>query len=638
MSRKSRNKQPPPAALEVSPGRPSRGRGLGGRRGKPSPVARSKSGGQADGRGKGLGRPPGPSLSKRKRKQAESDEDISDSEVSSSEAGVAAGQRVSTGSANGTARMNPELDASSSDEHQEVGDSSEGGESMGDSFDGAELDDEEDGSEDSEAAEEDDEEEELLADDFDDDEEENEFQDASEGEGDRDGGSDSDAELLQTNISETQKFVLPSGQEIEKDTLVAPDLALVQQRIQDVIRVLGNFKELRDPDRPRTDYLEQLLKDLALYYGYSDFMVEKLFHLFTPPEAVAFFEANEVPRPVVIRTNTLRTRRRDLVQALINRGVNLDSVGKWSKVGLQVFESSVPIGATPEYMAGHYILQAASSFLPVMALAPQENERILDMCSAPGGKVTYMAALMKNTGMVFANDANRDRCRGLVANIHRMGVTNTSVSNYDAREFPKVIGGFDRVLLDAPCSGTGVISKDPSVKTSKTEQDFQMLSHLQKQLILAAIDSVDANSKSGGYIVYSTCSVTVEENEDVVDYALKKRPNVKLVPTGLEFGKEGFTSFRGKTFAPSLSLTRRYYPHVNNMDGFFVAKLRKLSNKIPKHADVQTLAAVEDPQPLQKEKKKSAKKAVPEVEAEVSFNDEEDQKYIEQHRKKKQRM
>lgn len=224
-------------------------------------------------------------------------------------------------------------------------------------------------------------------------------------------------------------------------------------------------------------------------------------------------------------------------------------------------------------MAGHYILQAASSFLPVMALAPQEGERILDMCSAPGGKCTYMSALMKNTGMIFANDANRDRCRGLVANIHRMGATNTVVSNYDAREFPKVIGGFDRVLLDAPCSGSGVISKDASVKTSKTEQDFQMLSALQKQLILAAIDSVDANSKTGSYIVYSTCSVTVEENEEVVDYALRKRPNVRLVPTGLEFGKEGFTSYRGKTFGSNLNLTRRYYPHVNNMDGFFVAKV-----------------------------------------------------------------
>ncbi|KAG9715020.1 NOL1/NOP2/sun family putative RNA met, partial [Aureobasidium melanogenum] len=260
-----------------------------------------------------------------------------------------------------------------------------------------------------------------------------------------------------------------------------------------------------------------------------------------------------------------------LAHSLINRGVTLEPVGKWSKVGLQVFESQVPLGATPEYLAGHYILQAASSFLPVMALAPQENERVLDMAAAPGGKTTYAAALMRNTGVIFANDASKVRAKGLIGNIHRLGVKNTIVCHYSALEFPRVMGGFDRVLLDAPCSGTGVIAKDQSVKTNKTEADFLRLPHLQKQLLLAAIDSVDHASKTGGYIVYSTCSVTVEENEQVVQYALNRRPNVKLVSTGLVFGKEGFTSFMGKKFHPSLKETRRYYPHAYNVDGFYVA-------------------------------------------------------------------
>jgi ribosomal RNA methyltransferase Nop2 len=396
---------------------------------------------------------------------------------------------------------------------------------------------------------------------------------------------DAEAELqdeaMRTNIAGDRPKILEDSDDEDvagpkTNVLLAPDLQLLRTRINDTVRVLDDFAKMAEEGRSRAEYTAQLLKDICAYYGYSEYLADKLFNLFPPREAFAFFEANETPRPVVLRTNTLRTHRRDLAQALINRGVTLEPVGKWSKVGLQVFESAVPLGATPEYLAGHYILQAASSFLPVMALAPQEHERILDMAAAPGGKTTYIAAIMKNTGCIFANDSNKARAKGLIGNIHRLGAKNTIVCNYDAREFPKVIGGFDRVLLDAPCSGTGVIAKDPSVKTNKTERDFLMLPHLQKQLLLAAIDSVDHASKTGGYIVYSTCSVTVEENEGVVQYALQKRPNVRLVETGLTFGKEGFTAYMGKTFDKKMSMTRRYYPHAYNVDGFFVAKFKKV--------------------------------------------------------------
>ncbi|KAJ2792674.1 rRNA (cytosine-C5-)-methyltransferase nop2 [Coemansia linderi] len=384
----------------------------------------------------------------------------------------------------------------------------------------------------------------------------------------------------QAVTSEREVFELPSEAQVEAEKEAPLDLTQVQMRIQEIIRVLNNFSDLRGPSHSRNDYMDQLKRDMCFYYGYNEFLMEKLLQLFTVSEAVEFFEANEVARPVTIRTNTLKTRRRDLAQALINRGVNLDPIGKWTKVGLTIFDSPVPVGATPEYMAGHYMIQAASSFLPVMALGPQENEKVLDMSAAPGGKTTYCSALMKNTGMMVANDANKEREKALVANIHRLGVSNAIVCNYDGREFPKVMGGFDRVLLDAPCSGTGVISKDASVKTNKGPEDFSMLTHLQKELILSAIDSVNADSATGGFIVYSTCSVTVDEDEAVVNYALSKRPNVRLVDTGLDFGRPGFTSFRGQAFHHSLALTRRFYPHAHNMDGFFVAKFKKTSNKI----------------------------------------------------------
>ena len=396
-------------------------------------------------------------------------------------------------------------------------------------------------------------------------------------------GKDSEGEDLEdddplegedSEDDEANQFLLPTVEEEEEEQRQPLNLQLVHMRIQEVVRVLSNFAALAEPDRSRADYMDRLCKDVQTYYGYNEFLAEKVLDLFSPEEAIAFFEANEVPRPVTIRANTLRTRRRDLAQKLINRGVSLEPVGPWSKVGLQVFESAVPIGATPEYLVGDYMLQAVSSFLPCMALAPQPHERILDMASAPGGKVTYLSALMQNTGCIFANDSNKARIKSLTANVHRMGCRNIVVCNYDGRQFPKVLGGFDRVMLDSPCSGTGVISKDASVKTNKSKRDLILLTQLQKQLILCAIDSVNPKSETGGYVVYSTCSVMVEENEEVVEYALRKRPNVRIVPTGIDFGRDGLKRFRSRTFDERMTLCRRIFPHVHNMDGFFVCKLK----------------------------------------------------------------
>jgi ribosomal RNA methyltransferase Nop2 len=389
-------------------------------------------------------------------------------------------------------------------------------------------------------------------------------------------------EELQLNLANKEKLDLDEIMNVDK----AVNLQDIQQRIKDIVAVLMDFAANRDPTRSRAEYMEVLKKDLCTYYSYNEFFMETLMDVFAVNELVEFLEASEVQRPLTIRTNSLKTRRRDLAQALINRGVNLDPVGKWSKVGLVIYSSQVPLGATPEYLAGHYLIQGASSMLPVMALAPQENERILDMCAAPGGKTSHISAIMKNTGVLFSNDVNKERIHAIVGNCHRLGIVNTVVTCVDGVEYKKFISGFDRVILDAPCTGSGVISKDQSVKTSKTSVDIQRCYNLQRKLILSAIDCLSAKSKTGGYLVYSTCSILPEENEWVIDYALKKR-NVRLVPTGLDFGTEGLTSYKEHRYHPSMKLTKRYYPHTHNMDGFFVAKLQKFSDAIPENANVE---------------------------------------------------
>ncbi|EEQ81178.1 hypothetical protein NCER_102567 [Vairimorpha ceranae BRL01] len=177
---------------------------------------------------------------------------------------------------------------------------------------------------------------------------------------------------------------------------------------------------------------------------------------------------------------------------------------EWCDDALVIFNSSVPVGATPEYLAGYLIIQGASSMLSVLNLDVKENLKIIDMCAAPGGKSQYISALMNNTGVLYSNDISDDRIKALRSNLLRMGVTNAIVTNLDARKLN--FGLVDRVLLDAPCSGTGVISKDPSIKMSRTVDDIRKTVFRQKELILKGFDML----KKGGVMVYSTCSVLTE--------------------------------------------------------------------------------------------------------------------------------
>ena len=151
------------------------------------------------------------------------------------------------------------------------------------------------------------------------------------------------------------------------------DFSMINMKIQEILAVLSSFQKLAEPGKSRKQYLEELKGHLQSYYSYNSELIDHFLTFLNPNELIQFFEANETQRPLTIRVNTLKTRRKELAEALLQRGVDLDKLAEWSKVGIKIYKSKVPIGATPEYLAGHYMLQSASSFLPVIALDPKAN-------------------------------------------------------------------------------------------------------------------------------------------------------------------------------------------------------------------------------------------------------------------------
>eukprot|EP00866_Antonospora_locustae_P000129 jgi/Antlo1/129/2598 len=304
--------------------------------------------------------------------------------------------------------------------------------------------------------------------------------------------------------------------------------------------------------------------------SYNEFLREKIEQMFNKEEAAAYVAESDKPRPNVIRVNTLLKRPKELAMLLSARGMELESLA-WCDHAFVVYGARVPIGATPEYLAGYYAIQGASSLLPVIALDVKPGQVVLDMCAAPGGKAAFIGTMLKNTGTLFCVDVNKDRAKALRANLQRQGVIAIIMCK-DARKIE--LQKMDRVLLDAPCLGTGIVSRDPSVKVTKDEAELRKTTCLQKELLLKAWNML----KEGGILVYSTCTILVEENEEVIEYLCRKVSNVKILE-GPPVGKQGFVSYRGKFFNKDMANCRRVYPHVYNMDGFFVAKLTKIKSK-----------------------------------------------------------
>jgi tRNA (cytosine49-C5)-methyltransferase len=307
--------------------------------------------------------------------------------------------------------------------------------------------------------------------------------------------------------------------------------------------------------------------------------LERLQKLYSPKEYASVLQSmQEKPLPS-FRTNTLKTTSDSLQKTLEQEGVIVEKVAWYPDAFILKNKSIRELTETDAYKEGFVYIQNLSSMLPALLLDPQETDTVLDVTAAPGSKTTLLAALMHNKGKIVANDLSRPRLYKLQANLKTYGVTNTQVANIPGQAFwKKYPEQFDKTLVDVPCTMEGRIRcDDPDTYKDWSPRKIKDLAVRQQYLLRSAV----ASTKVGGTIVYSTCTLSPEENEGVIDWLLKREGDAitveEITIPGLSFG-HGLSEWT-KAFTPQVTKTLRMMPSVS-MEGFFVAKLRKHASTI----------------------------------------------------------
>lgn len=239
---------------------------------------------------------------------------------------------------------------------------------------------------------------------------------------------------------------------------------------------------------------------------------------------------------------------------------------------LRVEDTNNLIGKTLEHILGFYYIQSFSSYIPPIILNPSKDNVVLDLCAAPGSKTTELGELMDNKGTLITNEIQMDRLKSLVYNIDRMNQMNAGVLHFKGEQLNTIYSEyFDKILVDSPCSGLGIIQKKNEVNDWWTLERVKRLSELQLKLLVSAIKML----KVGGEIIYSTCTLTVEENEMVIDKILEKYPvEIKDFNVDVPY-HQGITFYEGRKLNSSLERAKRILPWEINSDGFFIIKLIK---------------------------------------------------------------
>lgn len=308
--------------------------------------------------------------------------------------------------------------------------------------------------------------------------------------------------------------------------------------------------------------------------------VERMEVLLGKDEAKKFFEICYTKTPTSIRCNTLKISVEDLKKRLEDYGWKIrQPFDEFSEV--MIIESKLnpgELGKTKEHLLGYYYVQEISSMLPMLVLKPEAGDMILDLCASPGSKTTQAAAMMENSGTIIANELSMGRIGILNSNLERCGVMNTIVTRKEGfalceRFLKKSQIRFDKILVDAPCSGEGTLRKSPKTFLMWNPNMIKKIAGIQKRLAVAALKIL----KVGGEMIYSTCTLAPEEDEMIVDYLIKNFDvEIEQIKLPLKF-RCGVTEWEGVSMDENVKKCLRLYPQDNDTDGFFVAKIKKLS-------------------------------------------------------------
>ena len=268
------------------------------------------------------------------------------------------------------------------------------------------------------------------------------------------------------------------------------------------------------------------------------------------------------------RINTIKGDKEEVLDQMKNYDPSIKKIS-WCE---NAFETDLTnLGSSIEHFSGQIYIQELTSMIPPLIVRDLIKEnKILDCCAAPGSKTTQIADIMNNRGQIIANDARHGRLKSLRGNLDRLGITNTSVTLRDFKSFPNT--NADLYFVDAPCSSEGTIRKKNAIARKWRNNDYERFSKMQKGLLKKACEM----APKGSTIVYSTCTFAPEENEKVINEIIKEE-NIELQKislNGFKMGK-GITSWKGEDYDKAVERCRRIWPHHNNTDAFFLARMEK---------------------------------------------------------------